>query len=73
MAVPSLEELTRLPLDERLEIVEALWDSIAADSRDLPVSPEQAAILDERLADLEAAPEAGRPWSEFRRTLDRSR
>ena len=71
MAAPSLDELTRLPLEERLELVEALWDSIAADSHDLPVTAEQAAVLDERLADLEANPEAGRPWSEFRKTLGR--
>lgn len=73
MALPMIAELTKLPIDDRLEIVEALWESIAADSRALPVSPEQAAILDERLAELEANPDAGRSWAEFRSTLERPR
>ena len=41
--------LHSLPLDERIKLVEDLWDSIAADQDALPMTPEQKAELDERL------------------------
>ena len=69
--VPSLDDLKKLTVPERLQIVEALWDSIAEESSALPVTAEQAAILDERLAEMESDPDSGRPWEEFRRTLDK--
>jgi putative addiction module component (TIGR02574 family) len=42
-------KLKDLPLDERIKLVEDLWDSIAADQNTLPVTPEQKAELDRRL------------------------
>jgi putative addiction module component (TIGR02574 family) len=42
-------KLKNLPLDERIKLVEDLWDSIAADQDALPVTPEQKAELDRRL------------------------
>ncbi len=71
MSAPYIDDLKRLPVPERLEIVEALWDSIAEEAAALPVTSDQAAILEQRLADLESDPDSGRPWDEFRRTLDR--
>lgn len=65
---PRNFDFTRLTLAERLELVEELWDSIAidTDSQALPLSTSEIALLDERLADLERHPDAGRPWSEVR-------
>lgn len=73
MVKPALAELTKLPVPERLELVEALWDSIAAEPQSLPVTSEETSILDERLAEIEADPSGGRPWEEFRRELDKRR
>jgi putative addiction module component (TIGR02574 family) len=53
--------LRKLPLDERIRLVEDLWDSIAADQSLLPLTPEQRAELDHRLDAYEADQEAGRP------------
>jgi len=39
-------DLRKLPLDERIRLVEDLWDSIAADQNTLPLTPEQRAELD---------------------------
>lgn len=60
-----------LPIPERLKLVEEIWDSIAQDATadTLPLSDEEKAMLDERLADLEANPDAGRPWSEVRASI----
>jgi len=52
--------LRKLPLDERIRLVEDLWDSIAADQGLLPLTPEQRAELDRRLDAYEADGNAGR-------------
>ncbi len=38
-----------LSLEERLKLVEDIWDSIAAEQGVLPVTPEQRAELNRRL------------------------
>ena len=37
MAKPARDQLLTLPLAERIELVEDLWDSIAADAESVPV------------------------------------
>ena len=44
----AIDELIKLLLPQRLEIVERLWDSIAADPERLPVTAKQAEELDRR-------------------------
>jgi len=53
--------LRKLPLDERIRLVEDLWDSIASDQNALPLTPEQKAELDRRLDTYEADGNLGRP------------
>lgn len=53
--------LRKLPLDERIRLVEDLWDSIASDQNALPLTPEQQAELDRRLDAYEADGHSGRP------------
>jgi putative addiction module component (TIGR02574 family) len=64
----DLAKLRELPVAERLQLVEDLWDTIIEDAPDeaLPLSPELAAELDRRLAEHEADPAAARPWAEIR-------
>lgn len=56
--------LTKLPVEERIRIVEDLWDSIAHDQKTLPLTADQKAELDCRLNALEADDNLGRPASE---------
>lgn len=42
-------KLQQLPIDERIKLVEDLWDSIAADQSALPLTADQKAELDRRL------------------------
>lgn len=75
MAPEPAFDYRRLSIAERLQLVEDIWDSIAADAdaESLPVSEEDKAMLDERLADLEANPRSGASWAEVRaRIVDRS-
>ena len=60
------EELLKLSIAERLELVQELWDSIAADCEREPFSltEEQREDLERRLAEAEADPAGGAPWQE---------
>lgn len=56
--------LRKLPLDERIRLVEDLWDSIAADQSLLPLTPEQRAELDRRLDAYQSDRNPGHPAEE---------
>ena len=62
-----VEQATSLSVDERLELIGAVWDSIDHATR--PVSPAVAALIEERVADAKAQPLDGKPWDEVRRSL----
>ncbi|HLM68257.1 MAG TPA: addiction module protein [Longimicrobium sp.] len=68
-----MSEILKLSVSERIQLVEDIWDSIAADPGTLPLTEEQRAELDERIDEAEANPGQGRPWSEVRDRLLRSR
>ncbi len=53
-------KLSKLPVDERIKLVEELWDSIASDQKVLPLTDEQKAELDRRLDAYEADGNRGR-------------
>ncbi len=66
----------RLSVAQRLELVEDIWDSIDADAdaEMLPLTNDERAMLDERIAELEANPGQGESWPEVRaRILGRTR
>jgi putative addiction module component (TIGR02574 family) len=56
--------LKSLPVDERIELVEDLWDSIAVDQGSLPLTEEQKVELDKRLQAFEVDRSPGRLASE---------
>ena len=66
-------EIFELPVAERLALVEDIWDSIAADSKDLVITDELRQELDRRLEAYEKDPDAGVPWDELEDRLARSR
>jgi putative addiction module component (TIGR02574 family) len=45
----NISTLRELPVEARLDLVEELWDSIAADQGALPLTDAQRAELDRRL------------------------
>ncbi len=56
--------LRTLPIEERIQLVEDIWDSIAADQSALPMTDEQRSELDRRLDAYEADGVKGRKASE---------
>jgi putative addiction module component (TIGR02574 family) len=68
MAV-SLAELLELPVEERLKLLEALWESIAELPEALELTEAQKQELDRRLSAYQQDPEAGVPWPELKARL----
>ena len=64
-----LEEILRLPPDERLRLVEDIWDSLAEESARVPVPDWHRAELDRRLNDREE--QATISWTQVRERLRR--
>jgi putative addiction module component (TIGR02574 family) len=66
MNTSLLDQVRELPLDEQLELVEALWDSISDRNAVPGPTDAQKAELDRRLADHAANPEDVVPWDEVK-------
>jgi putative addiction module component (TIGR02574 family) len=64
MKPTSIAEVLALPVDERLELVETIWESIAELPESLQLSQAQEAELDRRLDTYRKDPIAGSPWPE---------
>ncbi|HEX2091912.1 MAG TPA: addiction module protein [Longimicrobiaceae bacterium] len=69
MATIPLSEILKLSVAERIQLVEDIWDSIAAEPDSVSLTEEQRQELDRRLADQQANPGVGRPWAEVRARL----
>lgn len=62
----QLFDLLDLPIEERLRLLELLWDSIADFPEAIPLTDAQKRELDRRLEDVAKHPESGSPWSEVK-------
>jgi putative addiction module component (TIGR02574 family) len=62
-------EALQLPVEDRLELAEALWESLEQEPGQIELPAWQREILDERLAADDAAPDAGSPWEEVKRRI----
>lgn len=58
----GLDQLRELPVSERIQLVEDLWDTIAVDSDSIRLSEAQTTELDRRLERLEESPSEGQEW-----------
>jgi len=62
--VNAISELRQLPVEERLGLIESLWNSILEDQNSLPDAPAVVQELRERRARFQANPASGLPWAE---------
>lgn len=56
--------ISELTPEERLRLIEELWDSLTQNPRDVPLTNAQREELDSRLDDLERSGPVGIPWDE---------
>jgi putative addiction module component (TIGR02574 family) len=66
-------QILALPIEDRVRLVEAIWDSISAVPEALPLTDWQREELDRRLADFEANPDAGSSLEEVFARIRRAR
>ena len=59
----TIDELRSVSVEDRLRVVEAVWDSLP-EVAGMPVSPQQRAELNRRLDELESDPENLLTWDQ---------
>lgn len=56
MSDADVAEILKLPPEERLRLVELIWESLVADPSSVPLGDAHRAVIDERLAEHERDP-----------------
>lgn len=64
-----LEKIQSLKPVDRLELIEAVWESLAPD--DLPVTDAEKAMLDARLAEMDSNPDNQSSWLDVKKRLEK--
>lgn len=72
MSMPSLN-LDNLSPEEKLSLLEQLWDSLSANPETIPLSAAQRQELDRRLDDLDRDGPNGIPWDDVLREIESRR
>jgi putative addiction module component (TIGR02574 family) len=66
---PELSRVLNLPLLDQLQLVEDLWDHIAASQEPLPIPEWQKDELDRRKRNFEANPDSGIRWEDAKNQI----
>jgi putative addiction module component (TIGR02574 family) len=66
---PKTADILELSIAERIQMVEDIWDSIAAVPDAVSLSEDQKKELDRRLEAYHLNPDAGSPWNEVRERI----
>lgn len=65
--------IKNLPVSERIQLVEDIWDSIAEDAGPIDISADQRQELQRRLSEHLADPSSSIPWNQVRASLFKDR
>lgn len=57
MSDADVAKILALPVEERLRLIELIWESLSASAAEIPLSDVHRKILDERLAEHERDPD----------------
>ena len=68
-----LDDILTLSVAERMQLVEDIWDSIAATPEAVPVTDAQRKELAKRKRAHQRNPAAAKPWKEVRAKFERRR
>jgi putative addiction module component (TIGR02574 family) len=71
MTKATVDELLRLPAEDRMELAQMLWDSLGPEdpTQLLPIPSWQRALLSERQEDVTRNPGAEQGWEEVEAEL----
>jgi putative addiction module component (TIGR02574 family) len=68
MQYPTRTEIEELSPEERLRLIEDVWETLA-DPDALGLSEEHRGVVEERLGELEQSPGATMSWDEMRQQI----
>ncbi len=69
----DMAEIVPLSVEERIQLVQAIWDSIADEQSLPPLSDAEKQLLDRRIADLDTHPEKVLTWEEIKTHVRREK
>lgn len=69
--ITATDSLT-LSIPERIQLVEDIWDTIAAEAQSIELTEEEKRLIDVRLEAYHRHPDLGSPWEDvYKRILSR--
>lgn len=68
MSVPQVD-IEAMNVEERLSLIEQLWESLRNTPTEIRLAPEQETELARRLDELDRGEVTGQPWEELRDRL----
>ncbi|WP_256369008.1 addiction module protein [Aquisphaera insulae] len=69
-----LHEVESWPIDDRVRLVQDLWDRLADQGHEPDLTVEMKAELERRIEELDRNPDAGIPWEQAKsKSLERIR
>ena len=72
LEMTAIDQLRQLPISERIQLVEDLWDTIASEEGSVPLSQAQTEELDRRLDRYEESPDEGVEWGAIKARIQNS-
>ena len=69
MSKISLDDVLKLSVSERIQLVEDIWDSIGKTTQAAPLTEAQRRELDRRLEAHRQNPKSGTTWTEVKRRI----
>jgi putative addiction module component (TIGR02574 family) len=65
----EIKDILKLSVDERIHLVQTIWDSIAVDTEVSEISEEHKSILDERIEAHKNNPNDVVSWDEVKKSV----
>ena len=65
----EIKDILKLSIDERIHLVQTIWDSIATDTESSGISEEHMKVLDERLERHKDHPDEIVSWDEVKESV----
>jgi putative addiction module component (TIGR02574 family) len=69
MTTALLKQAAKLPVPDRIKLVEDIWNSIAEQPDDFPLTAAQKRELDRRLELMKKQPERAIPWEQAKQQI----
>ena len=67
----ELKNILKLSVNERIHLVQTIWDSIATDTEGSEISQEHKGILDERMEAQKKNPNDVVTWDEVKKSVNK--